>query len=190
MAMRLTSVAVAAVFSVVLPGMAAAQGLPASHPIVGAWKLNPARSTVSLTIGITAAADGAMTMTWAGQKYSFRMDGKEYAVPGDSTAAWTQKSARQWETVYRLRGKVDNIDHISLSADGKTLTIDTDRVATKSKEQPILERGSGGPGLPGVWKTVSAAADSTATYSVQNGRLSAHIEPSGERWTGPLDGKD
>ena len=35
-----------------------------------------------------------------------------------------------------------------------------------------------------------AAVDSTAEYSVANDRLSARIEPTGERWTGPLDGKD
>jgi hypothetical protein len=190
MGIRLMSATVAAVCGVVLAGVAAAQGLTTSHPIVGAWKLNPAKSTVGLTVTFTAAADGTMTMAWVAEKYSFRVDGKEYPAPSGASAAWTQKSPREWETVYRVQGKVDNVDRLSLSADGKTLTISTDRVVTKSKEELVLARTAGGPGLPGVWRTVRAAIDSTAEYSVANGRLTARIEPSGERWTGPLDGKD
>jgi hypothetical protein len=185
------SVVAAAVCMAGLVGViVAAQGSLAKHPIVGKWKLNAAKSTVGVTLEFSGAPDATMTMAWAGQKYTFKMDGKDYPAPFDSSAAWTQKGAGQWDAVYKVRGKVDNTDHISLSADGKTLTVRTDRVASKTPEELVFQRVSGGPGLAGVWKSVRAAADATAEYAVNGDKLVAHIEPSGERWTGPLDGKD
>jgi hypothetical protein len=131
---RSSCVAVAAVCAGFVASLGA-QGSLATHPIIGQWKLNPARSTVGVALDFSAAPDGTMTMAWAGQKYTFKMDGSEYPAPFDSSAAWTQKGAMQWEAVYKVRGKVDNTDHVSLSADGKTLTIRTDRVASKAAEE-------------------------------------------------------
>ena len=188
--MRMRSAAAAAVCTAVLVGGVAAQGSLAKHPIVGSWKLNAAKSTLGFTLTFATAPNGAMTMAWADQNYTFKADGKEYQVPVDTTATWTQKGANHWETVYKLKGKVDNIDQIALSADGRTLTIDTDRLSTKTKEHVVYARTSGGPGLAGVWKATQGAADSTLEYSVAGDKLSLLIEPSGERWSGPLDGKD
>ena len=92
MRMRL---AAAAVCTAVLVGVVAAQGSLAKHPIVGVWKLNAAKSTVGIRLEFASAPDGTWSMTWAGQKYTFKMDGKDYPSPFDSTAAWTQKGAGQ-----------------------------------------------------------------------------------------------
>jgi hypothetical protein len=173
-----------------LVGAVGAQGSLARHPIVGSWKLNAAKSTVGFTLTIATAPDGAMTMGWSDQKYTFKVDSKEYQVPVDTTATWTQKGANRWETIYKVKGKVDNIDQIALSADGRTLTIDTDRVTTRTKEHVVYARTSGGPGLAGVWKATNIGGDMTLEYAVAGDKLSAHIEPTTERWSGPLDGKD
>jgi len=184
--MRLT----AALCTAVLVGVVAAQGQLARHPIIGHWKLNAAKSTVGVTLDFSSAPDGTWSMAWGGQKYTFKMDGKEYPAPFDSTATWTQKGTGQWDAIYKVRGRVDNTDHMSLSADGKTLTVRTDRVASTTPEEVVFQRASGSQGLGGLWRAVRAAAESTAEYTVTGDNLSAHIEPSGEHWTGPLDGKD
>lgn len=188
--MRMRPAAAAAVCTAVLVGVVAAQSPLAKHPIVGRWKLKPAESTVGTVLTFTNGANGSMTMAVGSLKYTFKIDGKEYPVPADTTATWTQKGTNQWETVYKLQGKVDNTDRISLTPDGKTLAIYTDRVQPKAKEEMVLQRVSGGPGLAGVWRTTLAAFDQTVDYSVTGDKLSAHVEPGNERWTGPLDGKD
>jgi hypothetical protein len=189
MGMRSISSAVA-MCGVMLAGVVAAQGALTGHPIVGSWKLNAAKSTLGFTLTFAALPNGAMTMGWSDQKYSFKIDGKEYPLPVDTTATWTQKGANQWEAVYKVKGKVDNIDQISLSADGRTLSVHTDRVILKTKEDVVFERVSGGPGLAGTWRATRGAADSTVDYTATGNELSVRIEPSGERWRGPLDGKD
>src|SRR6476469_1342056 len=113
----LSSWCAVAVVSVALVASAGAQGSLAKHPIIGQWKLNPAKSTVNTTITLAPAASGSMTMAWSNVTYTFKIDGKEYPVPVDTTATWTQKGANRWETVYKVKGMVDNIDQISLSAD-------------------------------------------------------------------------
>jgi len=58
--------------------------------------------------------------------------------------------------VYRLAGKDNNIDTFTLSPDGKTLTMRTERfVPTHAVETTTFMRASGGSGLVGVWQTKS-----------------------------------
>jgi hypothetical protein len=189
MGMRSISSAVA-ICGVMLAGVVAAQGALTGHPIVGSWKLNAARSSVGFTITFAAAPGGAMTMAFSDQKYTFKIDGKEHQLPADTTATWTQKGSNTWEAVYKVKGKVDNIDQISLSADGTTLSLHTDRVILNTKEDVVFERVSGGPGLAGVWKATRVAGEMTVNYTAAGDKLNALIQPGPERWTGRLDGKD
>src|ERR1043166_248067 len=135
--MRMRSGVAAAVCTAVLAGVVAAQGPLAKHPIIGQWKVNAAKITISTVVSFTPAVNGSMTMAVGSLKYTFKIDGKEYPVPADTTATWTQNGPNQWVAVYKLQGKVDNTDQISLSADGKTMTIRTDRVPTKTKEELV-----------------------------------------------------
>lgn len=58
--------------------------------------------------------------------------------------------------MYRLAGKDNNIDTFTLSPDGKTLTMRTERfVPTHAVETTTFMRASGGSGLVGVWQTKS-----------------------------------
>ena len=58
--------------------------------------------------------------------YSFRTDGKNYAMPSGNVAIWRQTGPNSWTTEYRkIDGKLLSSDTWKLSADGKTLSVTT-----------------------------------------------------------------
>jgi len=175
-------------------GASAAIAQPAlvNHPIVGAWKLNVARSTgASVRLVVSISPSGQIDMTTMGLAARFRLDGKEYPTFG-LMASWAPAGTRAWDAVVKDQGKTASIDHYVLSADEQTLTITTETPdrAIGAAESLMLTRASGGPGLAGVWQGRRSVGDATAEYAVENGQLRIHLSPSEERFLGPLDGKD
>jgi hypothetical protein len=72
------------------------------------------------------------------------------------TAAWKKLDANTWETAVKQNGKLISTDSTKLSADGKTLTVNSKgpKPAGGAFDQTtVYERVSGGPGLAGKWKT-------------------------------------
>jgi hypothetical protein len=141
-------------------GMLAAADLP----YAGKWKLNPAKSKFTGTaVTFAQNASGEMQFTAEGQSYTFKVDGEDYPALYGQTAAWKQIDANTWETTDKLNGKVLSTDTTKLSADGKTLTITSK--GTKPNGEPfedtsVNQRVSGGPGLPGKWKSTQVKVTS------------------------------
>src|SRR5262245_1023946 len=107
---------------VALASVAAAADLP----YVGKWKMNPVKSDFGeTTTTFEQLPTGEMQMTSAGQSYTFKVDGKDYPAFFGTTASWKALSPTSWETTTRLNGKVITTDTLTLSADAKTLTINT-----------------------------------------------------------------
>ena len=78
-------------------GTAAAQ-----TPFVGTWKLNQDKSQLAGdTMKFGPAQGDAIELKAGGLTYSFRVDGKNYAMPSGNIAIWRQTSPTSWTTEYR-----------------------------------------------------------------------------------------
>jgi hypothetical protein len=169
----------------------------ADPPYVGKWKMNPAKSNFGeTTVTYEALPSGEMQATLDGLPYKFRMDGKDYPDPFGNTAAWKALSPTSWETTVKVKGKVFVTDTLTLSADGKGLTVQSK--GTKPNGEPIdttiaMDRVSGGPGLPGKWKTKNLKSASPSVLEIAatgaNGLVFKIVDMS-LTCDAKLDGKD
>jgi hypothetical protein len=148
--MRRSVLGLAAVMLVIAwSSMAAAQ---ASDPMNGTWKLNVAKSKFSpgptpkeLTVTIEAAGPGRKVeiagvagdgtpVKWG---YSGNFDGKDIRVTGNNPDAdvvvLRRVSANATRTTYKKGAKPTLVNGISVSADGKTLTVATSGVNAKGE---------------------------------------------------------
>lgn len=169
----------------------------ADRPYVGTWKMNPAKSDFGeTTIAYEQLPSGEMQATMEGQSYKFRMDGKQYPGPFGSMIAWKALSPNSWESTFEINGRLISTDTLTLSTDGKSLTVHSK--GTKPNGEPldntaVLQRTSGGTGLEGKWKTKNFKSSSPNVLE---------LSPSGEdglkfrivdmdlTCDGKLDGKD
>jgi hypothetical protein len=176
---------------------AVAAVLAAAPPYAGKWKMNPAKSDFGqTTITYDQLPGGEMKATIDGQPYTFRMDGKDYPDPFGDTAAWKSINATTWETTWKLQGKVLATDNVTLSPDGKTLTINskgTKPNGDKIDDVVVFQRVSGGPGLAGKWQTRNVKSSSPnvveLTPSGTDG-LTFKVVDMGLTCDAKLDGKD
>lgn len=169
----------------------------ADPPYVGKWKMNPTKSDFGeTTVTYEQLPSGEMQATQSGVSYKFKVDGKEYPATFGSTATWKALGANSWEATYKLNGKVLTTDTLTLSADGKSMTVNSKGKKPNGEmldDTVVSERVSGGPGLAGKWKTknVKSAAPSvleiastgadSVTYKVVDIDLTCN---------GKFDGKD
>lgn len=170
--------------------------LLAGDSIIGRWKLDPAKSKFTGdSLSFEKTADG---MRWSagGESYSFKTDGNDAPAVFGYTAAWKQVSDHSWETANKLQGKLINTDYITLSADGKTLTMVTKGVkpdGTPYNDETVYKRESGKEGLAGKWrnKQVKVSAPGTMEFSENDsGGLKWRSIEYQTEWNGKLDGND
>ena len=151
--------------------LAAATTLAAQDlPYAGKWKMNPARSDFGqTTTTYEQLPSGEMQATAAGQTYKFKMDGKDYPAIFGGTASWTSLGPSSWQTVWKLNGKVLSTDTLTLSADGKTLTVRSQGTKPNGEmmdDTLVAERASGGPGLAGKWKAKNLKSSSPSVLEI------------------------
>jgi hypothetical protein len=148
--LKTTRNSIAAVVGIVMlsGGMLVAQ---AADPLVGTWKLNPAKSKgsalKSATTKVEKDGDGVkltaemIPAEGAPYKWSFnaKYDGKDNPVTGNSpygdTVALERVDAHTYHFTTKRGGKVSVNQTISVAADGKTRTTTTK--GTDAKGQPI-----------------------------------------------------
>jgi hypothetical protein len=183
--------------SVVLTLAVTASVSAADRPYVGTWKMNPAKSDFGqTTITYEQLPSGEMQATTAGQSYKFKLDGNDYRDPFGNTAAWKSLSSTRWQTTWKLNGKVLYTDTLTLSADGKTLTVNSKGTKPNGETQDdtiVSERVSGGPGLAGRWKAKNMKSTAPSVLEIaQSGAdgLTFKIVDMGMSCDGKLDGKD
>jgi hypothetical protein len=183
---------------VLLAVLAAAVSLMAADlPWVGQWKINVAKSNYGeWTVTYAAAGPGEMQWTEDGKTTKFKMDGKDYPDLWGGTAAWKQLDASTWETVSKVKDKVVSTEVSRLSADGKTLTVTSKGTRPSGKafeNEYVFARVSGGPGLPGKWKSskVSYSAPSLIEMTAfEADGLTWRSVDSGTTSSAKFDGKD
>jgi hypothetical protein len=117
----------------------------------------------------------AMVLTAGGVTYSFRVDGKNYALPSGDLAIWRQTSADGWTTEYRKAdGKLLSSDDWKLSPDGKNLSVTTSGVKANGDlytDKAEYVRTEGTSGLLGSWKSTEVKLSSPNELIMQEAGL-------------------
>jgi len=169
----------------------------AEHPYIGKWKMNPAKSDLGeTTVTYEQLASGELQATAAGESYKFRIDGKDYPAVFGTAVAWKAMGPTSWQMDSKVKGAVVSTDTLTLSPDGKTLTVNTRGTkpnGEKMNDTVVAERVSGGPGLAGKWKTknMKSAAPSVLEFAASGSDgLAMKIVDQEITCQGKLDGKD
>jgi|KBSMisStaDraftv2_1062788.scaffolds.fasta_scaffold56706_1 hypothetical protein len=126
-----------------------------SNPWNGSWKLDPSSLKYEgSTFSVATNADG-FTVTRGGEAQpKVVCDGKEQKQPDGTTLACT-KSADGYALTTSKGGKPTRKTTISISADGKTRTSESQIIPADGEPYTmtmISDRVSGGPGPAGDWK--------------------------------------
>lgn len=148
-------------------GTAAAQ-----TPFAGTWKLNQDKSQMAGDIMKFGPAQGdAIELKAGGLTYSFRVDGKNYAMPSGNLAIWRQTSPTSWTTEYRKAdGKLLSSDSWKLSSDGQKLSLTTSGVKADGDlytDTAEYVRTAGSNGLMGAWKSTEVKLSSPDEFSIE-----------------------
>ncbi len=172
-------------------------GVAADAPYAGKWKMNAAKSNFGQsTITYEQMPGGELKATADGQSYTFKFDGKDSMTPWGMTQAWKVIDAKTWEVTEKTHDKVTATSTLALSADGKTLTLDSKRVKADggtSDDSMSFERVSGASGLTGKWKTRKLTSSSPETLSLApkgSDGLAIGLGNEGAVCDAKFDGKD
>jgi hypothetical protein len=147
-------------------GTAAAQ-----TPFVGTWKLNQDKSQLAGdTMKFGPAQGDAIELKAGGLTYSFRVDGKNYAMPSGNIAIWRQTSPTGWTTEYRKPdGSLLSRDSWQLSTDDQKLSVTTSGVKADGDlytDTAEYARTGGSNGLMGAWKSTEVKLSSPDEFSI------------------------
>jgi hypothetical protein len=140
--------------AIALAAVSVAAAAQTTDPVVGTWKLDPAKSTYkpgpapkSSTVVIEAAGKGikvavdAVNADGSPLKWGFTTlrDGKEEApVTGNSlfdTVTASRESANAGTNLYKKGGKLVMTSKVAVGADGKSMTVTT--TGTDAKGQAV-----------------------------------------------------
>jgi len=104
-----------------------AAGAPGSHAISGSWKAEKLSdvSDVGATVTYKMTGDG-LQMHWNGQSYDAKFDGKQVLTANDPGKTWVSLKRIADNTIEETDtrdGKVVDIYRLTVSADGKTMTV-------------------------------------------------------------------
>ncbi len=102
-------------------------GPAGSHAVSGSWRTSKfeTASDNALTVTFTATAEGLMMSVPTGQSYDAKFDGNDYPVkgdPGSSVVSLKKVDDRNIVETTKREGKVVSVTHLTVSADGKSLT--------------------------------------------------------------------
>ncbi len=164
---RFLSATVWLFISIVTIGTAAAQ-----TPFVGSWKLNQDKSQLAGdTMKFGPAQGDAIELKAGGVTYSFRVDGKNYALPSGNIAIWRQATPITWSTEYRKPdGSLLSRDSWQLSTDGQKLSVTTSGVKADGDlytNTAEYVRTAGTNGLMGAWKSIDVKLSSPDEFSIE-----------------------
>jgi hypothetical protein len=170
----------------------------AQNPFAGTWKLNQEKSQLAGdTMKFGPAKEDAIELVAGGMTYSFRTDGKNYAMPTGDVAIWRQTDPDSWTTEYRTtNGKLLSSDNWKLSADGKGLTVISSGVRANGDlytDTADYVRTDGTEGLIGGWKSTTVKLSSPRELIIQESGLDAllfKIPASKVSCQATLDGKE
>jgi hypothetical protein len=120
-----------------------------AHAISGSWKTEKyeTMSDNALTFVYAPDGDGLKFKASTGENYSAKFDGKDYPFQGDpgTTAVVLKKIDDQtFEETYKRKGEVVGVARMTISPDGKSLTIvSEDKVRGRTDNWIAEKQGAG-----------------------------------------------
>jgi hypothetical protein len=97
-------------------------GWAATDPLVGTWKVNPSRSTITDEMKIEAMDGKKYRLTFGpGQVDSIVADGTDQPALQGTTLSITVEASNKWKVVRKMNGRTLLTAYWTLSEDGKTL---------------------------------------------------------------------
>lgn len=160
--------AIVTIASVILPLTALAES-----PFDGSWKSDPADITLSKRPWVYTLKDGEYKCVNCVPAYSVKADGTDQKVAGhpfDDLVVTSDSSSIH--LTYKLHGTVQSTETDSVSADGKTLTVES---KDTSGAQPVLEKDvylrlapvpPGAHPASGAWRQTKVVSESDAGLTV------------------------
>ena len=142
----------------------------ADAPYVGKWKMDAAKSDFGETsITFAQAQNGSMQMTFDGQTYTFKTDGKDYDGMFGSKMSWKVVDPSTWESTSKMGTKVLSTDTYKVSADGKSLNLVSKGTSPAGKPfetNLTYSRVTGTTGLAGKWKAKNMQTNSPSVIEL------------------------
>jgi hypothetical protein len=116
-----------------------ASGPPGSHLVSGSWRIQKVnQSENALILTLKSSADGLMMSRPIGESVDAKFDGKDYPVkgaPAGYTVSLSKQNDRSIVTTTKRDGKVVQVEYITVSADGKSLSINSENKAQDTTTQ-------------------------------------------------------
>jgi len=103
-------------------------GPAGSHALSGSWRVQKANAVSDNALSYTykGSPDGMTMQAATGETYDAKFDGKDYPIKGDragSTVSLKKLSDSIIVETIKRDGKISQVNHMTVSADGKSLTI-------------------------------------------------------------------
>lgn len=122
-----------------------AKGPAGSHAISGSWRATKIQnfSTTAKTVTIKSSSDGLSMTSPAGTSYDAKFDGKDYPLSGDSGGTMVSLKRVNANTVVetdKRKGKVVEVDTMTVAADGKTMKVDWQDPQTHRKGSYSMDK--------------------------------------------------
>jgi hypothetical protein len=102
-----------------------AAGPSGSHATSGSWRIQKvSASENALTFTYKSSPDGMMMSDTIGESYDAKFDGKDCPIKGATgyTVSLTKVNDRSIDETYKRDGKIVTVNHLTVSADGKTMS--------------------------------------------------------------------
>jgi hypothetical protein len=143
----------------------------ATDPLIGSWKLNPAKSKLTDQMKVEAAGPNRYTFIFSGDNTeTIAADGTDQPGIFGTTFAVTVLSPNQWKVVRKNGGRVTISAIWDLSADGNTLTDNFTGYRADGSTSNLLykyTRTEGTSGFAGTWESVSEQVNSAYEMQVR-----------------------
>ena len=116
-----------------------------AHAASGSWRITKAQNTSAnaRTITYKSTADGMSFSTPTGQSYTAKFDGKEVPIagdPGGMMVSLKKVNASSFVETDHVKGKVVEVDHWTVAADGKTMKVDWERKDSGRKGSAVFDK--------------------------------------------------
>jgi hypothetical protein len=177
----------------------------AAGPFDGTWKIDINQSQTPATENaVVLLQDGTFQCTSCDPKISIKADGTDQAVPPETKEydilALKVVDDKTTETTAKKNGKVTSITKNTISADGKTSTIETLNFPADSKQPGyrvtytytrVAEAPSGAHAISGTWKMQDANLVASLMLTIKSTPDGMMVSgPGTQSFEAKFDGKD
>jgi hypothetical protein len=181
---------------VVFCALAAILGCRAPSPDWnGAWKLNPSKSNFQGPVfTISISADGEYRYDDGLSSFTFRCDGKDHTIEGNSTRTCVKSSASVLDLTRKENGIETRANHWELSDEGKIFTSTATAfrpTGSVTTSQVVSFRRSGSNDFAGRWQDMSYLQQhADMTLKLDSRTLHIGYPNAGQYIDASLDGVD